>query len=167
MQQSQGPSFLSPMLRPIDMHALDPEVWGPHYWFMLHTIAFSYPDYPSSNHKKRFYEWIQTMPLFMPNDQCAKTTESLLSRFPVEPYLDSRTSLVKWAHFVHNKVNESIKKPIVTMDEFTRAYFELYVPKHLQMRDYYRWKEKMVVMGGVTIAVIAATYLYRKSVCIH
>ena len=22
---------------------LDPKIWGPHYWFFLHTVAITYP----------------------------------------------------------------------------------------------------------------------------
>ena len=31
----------------------DPDVWGPHYWFFLHTIAESYPIHPNSVTKKK------------------------------------------------------------------------------------------------------------------
>ena len=30
----------------------DPNVWGPHYWFFLHTIAESYPLHPNDVTKK-------------------------------------------------------------------------------------------------------------------
>ena len=31
---------------------LQPSVWGPHYWFTLHTIALCYPLYPNDVTKK-------------------------------------------------------------------------------------------------------------------
>ena len=37
---------------------LDPKVWGPHYWFFLHTVAMTYPHHPNSVTKKN------TMSLF-------------------------------------------------------------------------------------------------------
>ena len=48
------------------MPALDPTVWGPHYWFFLHTIAMAYPIRPNDVTKKKHYELIQNMPLFIP-----------------------------------------------------------------------------------------------------
>ncbi len=30
----------------------DPNIWGPHYWFFLHTIAESYPENPNQVTKK-------------------------------------------------------------------------------------------------------------------
>ena len=32
--------------------ALDPKIWGPHYWFVLHTIALNYPLHPNETSKK-------------------------------------------------------------------------------------------------------------------
>ena len=32
--------------------ALDSNVWGPHYWFFLHTIALTYPHNPNEVVKK-------------------------------------------------------------------------------------------------------------------
>ena len=30
----------------------EPEIWGPHYWFFLHTVSESYPVHPTSVTKK-------------------------------------------------------------------------------------------------------------------
>ena len=31
---------------------LDPKIWGPHYWFFLHTVAMTYPHHPNAVTKK-------------------------------------------------------------------------------------------------------------------
>ena len=36
--------------------ALESKVWGPYYWFVLHTIALSYPLNPNEVTKKRKHE---------------------------------------------------------------------------------------------------------------
>ena len=33
--------------------SLDSAIWGPHYWFFLHTIALSYPIRPNTPTKKK------------------------------------------------------------------------------------------------------------------
>ena len=48
---------------------LDPTVWGPHFWFFLHTLAISYPHHPNSVTKKKYYELIQNLPLFIPEPE--------------------------------------------------------------------------------------------------
>ena len=83
---------------------LEPKIWGPHYWFFLHTIALSYPKYPNTITKKKYYEFIQNMPLFIPVESMGNDFSKLLELYPVTAYLDSRESFIKWLHFIHNKV---------------------------------------------------------------
>lgn len=141
---------------------LDPNVWGPHYWFFLHTIALSYPHHPNTVTKKKYYELIHNMPLFIPVESIGNDFSKLLDEYPVTAYLDSRESLIKWTHFIHNKINEKLEKPKITLNEFYLRYYEEYKPKDLKMREYYRWKEKiiytLVVMGATGLIV----YLYNK-----
>jgi hypothetical protein len=141
---------------------LDPTVWGPHYWFFLHTLALSYPHHPNAVTKKKYYELIQNLPLFIPVESIGTSFEKLLDEYPVTAYLDSRESLVKWLHFIHNKINEKLEKPKITLNEFYFRYYEEYKPKDLKMKDYYRWREKiiytLVVMGATGLIV----YLYNK-----
>ena len=88
----------------------DPDVWGPHYWFFMHTIAHSYPESPNAVTKRKYYDLIQNMPLFIPVSDIGNKFSSLLDKYPVTPYLDSRESFIRWVHFVHNKVNVSLGK---------------------------------------------------------
>ena len=46
--------------------ALNPKVWGPHYWFVLHTIALTYPLHPNETIKKKYYDLINNLPIFIP-----------------------------------------------------------------------------------------------------
>ena len=45
---------------------LNPDIWGPHYWFVLYTIAISYPINPNDVTKKKYYDFIQNLPVFFP-----------------------------------------------------------------------------------------------------
>ena len=141
---------------------LDPPVWGPHYWFFLHTVALSYPHHPNAVTKKKYYEFIQNLPLFIPVDTIGNNFEKLLDEYPVTAYLDSRDSFVKWMHFIHNKINEKLEKPKITLNDFYFRYYEEYKPKDIKMKDYYKWREKiiytLVVMGATGLIV----YLYNK-----
>ena len=141
---------------------LDPTVWGPHYWFFLHTLALSYPHHPNAVTKKKYYELIQNLPLFIPVETIGTSFEKLLDEYPVAAYLDSRDSFVKWMHFIHNKINEKLEKPKITLNDFYFRYYEEYKPKDIKMKDYYRWREKiiytLVVMGATGLIV----YLYNK-----
>ena len=96
------------------------------------------------------------------NSKYGNSFEKLLDEYPVTAYLDSRESLIKWMHFIHNKINEKLEKPKITLNEFYFRYYEEYNPKDIKMKDYYRWREKiiytLVVMGATGLIV----YLYHK-----
>ena len=46
---------------------MNPEVWGPHFWFTLHTMSMTYPIHPNTVTKKKYYEFITNLPIFLPN----------------------------------------------------------------------------------------------------
>lgn len=96
---------------------LDSKIWGPHYWFVLLTIAISYPIHPNDVTKKKYYELIQNFPLFIPDSKIGNRFSSLLDKYPVAPYLDSRDSFIKWIHFIHNRVNVSLKKDEISLSQ--------------------------------------------------
>ena len=37
----------------------NPEIWFPHYWFVLQTISMTYPIKPNEECKKKYYDLIQ------------------------------------------------------------------------------------------------------------
>jgi hypothetical protein len=144
------------------MTQLDPNIWGPHFWFFLHTLAMSYPHHPNAVTKKKYYEFIQNLPLFIPVDSIGNDFNKLLDEYPVTAYLDSRESLIRWFHFIHNKINEKLEKPKITLNEFYFRYYEEYKPKDLKMKEYYRWREKMIYTLILLSTSGLIVYLYNK-----
>lgn len=141
---------------------LDPSVWGPHFWFFLHTISMSYPHHPNAVTKKKYYEFIQNIPLFIPVEKMGNDFNKLLDEYPVTAYLDSRESFVKWVHFIHNKINEKLEKPKITLNEFYARYYEEYKPKDIKFKDYYRWKEKGIYCFIIVSVASLSLFLYKK-----
>ena len=113
--------------------ALDPTIWGPYYWFVLHTIALTYPSTPNETIKKKYYDFIHNLPLFLPVSNIGNQFSVLLDKYPVTPYLDSQPSFVKWVHFIHNKINVLLEKPELTMEEAMVCYYEHYKPKEIKV----------------------------------
>jgi hypothetical protein len=108
--------------------SFSPEVWGPHYWFLLHTIARTFPDRPNEVTRRKYYDMVQNLPLFIPHTKIADHVLSLLEQFPVQPYLTNRESFHRWVLFLHNRVNRSLHQPEFTMEEEDVAYRRLYEP---------------------------------------
>jgi hypothetical protein len=141
---------------------LDPKVWGPHCWFFLHTIAMTYPHHPNAVTKKKFYEFIQNLPIFLPVEAISGEFNKLIDKYPVTPYLDNRDSLVRWMHFMHNKINEKLEKPQISLNVFFVNYYDEYKSKDIKLAQYYKIREKVIYL--VVITGIAGTiyYLYDK-----
>ena len=97
---------------------VDPKAWGKQYWFVLHTITFTYPDKPNDTAKRKYYDLIQNLPLFLPNKKIANQFAEILDKYPVKPYLDSKAMFVKWLHFIHNEINKLIGKEEMSYNLF-------------------------------------------------
>ena len=141
---------------------LDPKIWGPHYWFFLHTVAMTYPHHPNAVTKKKYYEFVQNLPLFIPVEQISKEFEKLIDLYPITPYLDNRDSFIRWMHFIHNKINEKLEKPQITLNEFFVQYYNQYKSQNEKLTEYYKLKEK-IIYGAILASVLGAIfYLYDK-----
>ena len=141
---------------------LDPNVWGPHFWFFLHTLAISYPHYPNAVTKKKYYELIQNLPLFIPVESIGHDFIKLLDDYPVTAYLDNKESLIKWMHFIHNKINEKLEKPTISLSKFYANYYEFYKPKNEKWDDYLKFKQKIIYFIFVLVSIFLIYYCYDK-----
>jgi FAD-linked sulfhydryl oxidase len=141
---------------------LDPKVWGPHYWFFLHTLAMTYPHHPNAVTKKKYYEFIQNLPLFLPVEEISGEFSKLIDKYPITPYLDNRDSFVRWMHFIHNKINEKLEKPTISLNEFFVDYYNEYKTHDEKFTEYYRIREKVIYFGIVFGMAGAIYYLYDK-----
>ena len=137
---------------------LDPKIWGPHYWFVLHTIALHYPVNPNDVIKKKYYDLIQNFPSFLPHKNSRIHFTSLLDAYPISPYLDSRKSFIQWTHFIHNKVNEMLLLETIPISEFYDRYYDEYKPKPLKQHENLYWRKKLVYVG-VLLSMIGLIYL--------
>jgi hypothetical protein len=141
---------------------LDPKIWGPHYWFFLHTLAMTYPHHPNAVTKKKYYEFIQNIPLFIPVEQISKEFERLIDKYPITPYLDNRDSFVRWMHFIHNKINEKLEKPQISLNDFFVEYYNAYKSKDEKLIEFYNLRSKLIY-GGILVLILGTIYyLYDK-----
>ena len=139
---------------------LDPKIWGPHYWFFLHTIAMSYPVHPNAVTKKKYYDFVQNIPLFIPVEIMAGEFSKLLDKYPVQPYLDNKESFIRWMWFIHNKINKKLEKPQISLNEFYVKYYEEYKPINEKMSEYYKIRGKLIYSGIIICFFGGIWYLY-------
>jgi len=144
------------------MANLDPKIWGPKYWFFLHTISLCYPNYPNAITKKKYYEFIQNLPLFLPIEEIASNFSKLLDKYPIQPYLDNKESFIKWVWFIHNKINEQLEKPVISLNDFYIKYYQNYKSKNTKLIEYYKIRQKLIYIGLIVIISLLIYYLYDK-----
>ena len=140
---------------------LDATIWGPHYWFFLHTATMTYPLHPNDGAKKKYYEFIQNVPLFIPNASMAKSFQETLDTYPVSPYLDSRDALTRWMHFIHNKMNKRLGQRQISMTKFYEDYHDRYKPRDVKIIEYAKTK-RQVLYALLVCALFASIYTMSR-----
>lgn len=141
----------------------NPEIWGPHFWFFINTLAMTYPNKPHETTKKKYYDFIQNLPIFIPNPEIGNEFSKYLDKFPVTPYLDSRDSFLKWVHFIHNKVNMTLEKPLLSYDDFIDNYNAHYLSDRDKNEDEFRWKHKVVYAVLLLLLLFGVVFGYQNS----
>ena len=138
---------------------LDASVWGPHYWFFLHTISKTYPSNPNEVSKRKYYDLIQNMPLFIPNEKHGNNFAKMLDKYPVSPYLVSKSSFCKWVHFIHNKMNLQLNKKELSYLESIDEYDKYYLPKIINDLGIAKYKKHLYYF---IIAITMIVFLYKN-----
>lgn len=127
----------------------DPEIWGPAYWRFMHSVSLSYPETPTQTDKKCVYELFTNLPRWIPHDKSRLLFSHMLDMYPITAYLDSRTALVTWVHYVHNRVNDALDKPQLSMAEFRTQYLR---PKQGLFVD--RKHQRLVGFLAIALALV-------------
>ena len=111
---------------------------------------------------KKYYELIHNIAIFIPNREMGNNWLRLLDKYPVTPYLKNRLSLIKWLHFIHNKINKQLNKPTVDFNESLELYYEHYKPKELIQKESNEMKRKYIQMASLMGLLILIIYIYHK-----
>lgn len=144
------------------MTYIDSTIWGPHFWFFLHTIAMTYPNHPNEVNKKKYYDLIQNFYLFIPVEKISSDFKRLIDDYPITPYLDNRESFVRWIWFIHNKINQKLEKPEITLKQFYKQYRDGYKSNNVKLLEYYKFREKILYCGVILFLSGSIYYLYDK-----
>lgn len=104
---------------------MNPEIWGPYMWFILHLISFNYPKNPSPYDKQAYTSFFTSIKDILPCENCKTHYSKNIQLYPIGPNLDSKRQLVEWLITIHNQVNISLGKPTLTIGQVLETYKEL------------------------------------------
>ena len=138
------------------------EIWLPQLKFTLQTIALYYPKNPNEITIRKYYNLIQNLPVFFPAEPIGNTMRKILDDFPVQPYLNSKTSFMKWIHFVFNKINKKLEMNTESFYESLEEYYRNYKPKEILNKEQIKQKKKYMYIFSVVLFLTVSTYYYNK-----
>lgn len=143
-----------------ERYNLNPSLWGPHAWFFLENIAFSYPKNPTDFHKKLFQQFFTSIGQIIPCQSCRLHFKQNLQKKPLtDKILNNRTSFINWVFQFHNIVRKSQNKKPFTHSQMMK-YYDNY--KHKSTGDTDNTSELLVFVIFVLICAIIFL-LYKQS----
>jgi hypothetical protein len=105
---------------------MNPDIWGKHVWTSIHFIALGYPSNPNAQQKNIYIQYFNSLADVLPCKSCADHFKKLLTLHPLnDAHLANNFSLFEWTVLLHNKVNERLNKPIISLERAKKIYLEL------------------------------------------
>lgn len=104
----------------------DPSVWGPAFWFAMHSMAVSYPERPSPMCRENAKKFMTSLPYMLPCEGCFEHARAYIEKHEADMDLicSSRVRFFKFFVDMHNMVNERYNKPRMTVEDAWRLYGE-------------------------------------------
>lgn len=124
---------------------MNPKIWGPYMWFILHIISFEYPHNPTEHEKNAYRDFFQTLKYILPCKDCRKHYTKHIQQYPITPHLDSKKTLIDWLVQVHNSVNISLNKPTLTTQQMIDIYKNLEPISPFQFTKQNNSKKKQII----------------------
>ena len=116
---------------------MDPSVWGPKLWFVIHTLALNFPDNPSYEDKRHYEDFFNNLTFMIPCDKCRIHYTERIRKNPVINHLENSDMLFRYTIHLHNDVNKSLHKPllnlILSQDHLLRDQIPQFFPTYLQI----------------------------------
>ena len=136
---------------------MDPEVWGPHAWILLHTVTFNYPENPCLQDKDNIKQFFKYFSYQIPCNKCKNHFIKYMNRYPLTyKLLSSKDDLIDWLIDAHNKVNKRNNKKIYTREEVINYYEELYNPSY----KLYNFNNKFILF--LILLIILLIFYYKE-----
>lgn len=103
---------------------MNQKVWGKCAWVLIHSIAINYPNNPSITEKEKTINFFKVLGDVLPCRYCREHYKEHLKELPINA--DSKKELIWWTIDMHNKVNETTGKKILSRNEALQKLLILY-----------------------------------------
>lgn len=116
------------------------EVWGPHFWKVLHLACF---------YKTATPEFVREFANALPCTSCRMHFNDLINDNPLPECTDS---MFEWSVSIHNLVNARLGKPVISLQQAT----DLLQSKHSNTVDI------KLVMLVVILVLLLVFFIVKK-----
>ena len=134
---------------------MDPKIWGPKLWFVIHTLALNYPDNPSYDQKRIHEDFFNSLVFLIPCDKCRIHYRQHINNNPVVNHLKNSDTLFRYTIDLHNEVNKTLNKRLYSYDEAVKFYRIEYGDERAS--NSYFTKKTFI---GVLVAIVIASLGY-------
>ncbi|KAF2876332.1 FAD dependent sulfhydryl oxidase Erv2 [Massariosphaeria phaeospora] len=89
-------------------------------WKVLHTTFARFPEKPTDDEKEALRSFVHLFQRLYPCGECAEHFGKVLAKYP--PQVSSRSAAAMWGCYVHNIVNQRLKKDEFNCENIGDAY---------------------------------------------
>lgn len=140
---------------------MNPDIWGPHAWFFLYSVALAYPENPTDKDKKNYYNFYMSIMDILPCLKCRIHYTEHLQKYPLtDEILSSKLKLFKWVHTIHNEVKESQGKKKYKLTETYEFFNNAYANNKIPFKEIINMKILIPVI--LIIVGILGLIMYNK-----
>ena len=111
---------------------MNPSVWGPSFWYVIHTSALYY----NTEDKAGFKNFINSLVYTLPCKKCRLHLSENLTKLPLDDYLKDNEQMFLWTYLLHDMVNKQLKKVYGCNGNYSSPPFQ-------EMYEKYRMKEEI------------------------
>ena len=143
---------------------MDPTVWGPKLWFVIHTMALNYPDNPTYDDKRNYETFFNSLKFVIPCDKCRVHYTERINKNPIINHLENSDSLFRYTIELHNDVNKSLGKRTYIYDEVIEIYKKHYNQTETSGNNFFNkiFNKTNIIIASVLIIAIIGVIYYRK-----
>lgn len=142
---------------------MDPTVWGPKLWFVIHTVALNFPDNPTYEIIRQHEDFFNNLKYIIPCDKCRLHYTQRLDKNPVTKYLKDSNTLFKYTIDLHNEVNKSLDKKIYSYDEVVDIYKKHYSNEPTVekcVKSIFNLKNTVIL--GILVSLVSGVIYYKN-----
>ena len=102
-----------------DIKTITKKKWGNSAWFFIHYISLRQDTSEKIFHFKRFMYYLA---FILPCDKCRNHLQSHMLDIPLDSYSSNSKDLFEWTFILHNTVNKSLGKKMISFEEAIHLY---------------------------------------------